>query len=74
MTILLHTEASESLPLCRGWLGGGGWRWLQSHEPLLETTKHFNLFRNIAAVLRFLVCATTATTTTATPSMQREVG
>ena len=61
MTILLHTEASESLPSDRGWLGGDDWRWLQSHKPPLETTQHFNLFRNIAAVLRFLVCATTAT-------------
>jgi hypothetical protein len=74
MTILLHTGAAESLPSCRGWLGGDGWRWLRSHESPLETTKPFNLFRNIAAVIRFLVYATTATTTTATPSMQREVG
>lgn len=74
MTILLHTEAAESLPSYRGWLGGDGWRWLQSHEPPLETTNLFDFLRNIAAVRRFLVCATTATTTTATPSMQREVG
>lgn len=61
MTILLHTEAAESLPSYRGWLGGDGWRWLQSQEPPLETTNLFDFFRNSATVLRFLVCATIAT-------------
>ena len=73
MTILLHTQSAESFHLSRGWLGGGGWRWLQSHEPPLETTNHFHFFRNNAATTELRVSATTATTTTATPSMQREV-
>ena len=73
MTILLHTEAAESLPSSQGWLGGDGWRWLQSHEPPLETTNLFDFFKNIAAVRRFLVCTTAATTTTATTPIPGEV-
>jgi hypothetical protein len=61
MTILLHTEAAESLPSYRGWLGGGGWRWLQSHKLPLGTANLLNSFGSIPAVIRVRVSATIAT-------------
>lgn len=73
MPILFQNETSESSRLSPGWLGGCGWLWLQSHEPLLETTNLFDFFSNVCAANSVKLTATPATTTTATPSLQREV-
>ena len=66
MPILLHTEAAESLPSYRGWLSGCGWLWSQLHEPPQETTHYFDLSFEFEGSGSKRVCATAATTTTAT--------
>lgn len=69
MTILAHQacpETSESAPPEREWLSGCGWLWSQAHKPLLETTHYFGLSFELEERGSKRVCATAATTTTAT--------
>ena len=68
MTILAHQacpETSENALSERGW-SGCGWLWSQAHEPLLETTHYFDLSFELEERGSKRVCATAATTTTAT--------
>jgi len=66
MTILLHTEDTESLRPLQGWLGGGGWRWFLSHESLHGPTQHFVVFYQFWPKSRTWFRATLTTTTTTT--------
>ena len=53
----------------RWWLSGCGWLWSQFHKPLLETTHYFDLSFELEDSGSKRVCATAATTTTATMSL-----
>lgn len=72
MSILTHRKAPESAtpsPAVKEWLSGCGWLWSQSHKPPLETTCYFHLSFELEESGSKRMCATTATTTTATISL-----
>lgn len=69
MTILSQQgfpKSPEKARATRGWLSGCGWLWSQLHEPPLETTHYFDPSFEFEGSGSKRVCATAATTTTAT--------